>query len=465
MPEGTRIELGAPKPAALLVTLLSQANQWVSAERLIASIWPARDLPPSADRNLKTYVWRLRKLLPGRVQSRPGAYRITVAEGELDTDAFTALVGDADRRLAQGEPESAARTYAEAAALWRGTPFAEIQTEVGWLAELRRHARESLADALLATGRRAEAITLLRALTAEDPLREHTWSVLVLALNADGRRAEALACYQQARATLIDELGVEPDVELTRAQQLVLSGGAGTVAAADTLPRDLPDFAGRTEETAAILAVARPDRRATPVVVVTGVGGVGKTALAVHAAHQLGSSYPDGRLFLSLREQGRSIGTGEALRRLLVAIGTPPGLVPDDLFDRVSRWRAAVADRRMLLVLDDAEDAASVLPLLPGGAGCCVVVTSRAGLPGLDGARVLALGLPSDAEAGALFVAMAGVYEQGAVRAVVRACGNLPLAIRSAATRLQYRPLWTVEDLVRDLAGARRHLAVLRGVS
>ncbi|HEY4019904.1 MAG TPA: BTAD domain-containing putative transcriptional regulator [Pseudonocardiaceae bacterium] len=452
---GERIELGAAKPAALLVTLLSRANQWVSAKRLIDAIWPEHDTPPSADRNLKTYVWRLRKLLPDRVQSRPGAYRITVADGELDADVFTTLAGEADQLLAQGEHERAARTYAAAVALWRGTPFEEIGTEPAAirLTELCRHVRESLAAALLALGRRAEAITLLRMLTAEDPLREHTWSTLVLALHADGRRAEALACYQRARSTLVAELGVEPDTELVQAQQLVLAGAAEVAQAPDTLPRDLPDFSGRTTESAAILAAARTG--ATPVVLITGMGGVGKTALAVRAAHRLGSAYPDGSLFLGLREHGHPLDAREALRRLLVAIGTPPAAVPDGLSDRIARWRATIADRRILLVLDDAEDAVSVLPLLPGGSSCCVLVTSRADLPGLDGARVVALDLPSDAEAAALFVAIAGpiraAREPAAVRAVVRACGNLPLAIRSAATRFQYRPLWTVRELLEEL--------------
>ena len=449
-PAGDRIEPGAAKPAALLVTLLAETGQWVSAQRLIDAIWPARDAPPSADRNLKTYVWRLRKMLGGRVQSRPGAYRIVIAEDELDADLFTRRVNEADVLSARGAHELAARTYADAVALWRGTPFEETGTDqataaVTRLSELRRHARQSWAAALLALDRRADAITLLRTLTAEDPLREHTWAALILALHADGRRAEALACYQQARATLIDELGVEPGPELVRAQSAVLGGTSGTVV--DTLPRDLPDFVGRTAELAQVLDAAGP----MPVVLVVGIGGVGKTALAVHAAHRLAPRYPDGRLFLNLREQDQPLPVEEALRRLLVAIGTPPDAVPDKLSDRISRWRAAIAQRRVLLVLDDAEDARSVLPLLPGGSGCCVLVTSRGRLPGLDGARVVPLDLPADAEAGALFRSMAGDArigaEHGAVRDVVRACGNLPLAIRLAATQLQYRPLWTVSAL------------------
>lgn len=446
-PGGDRLELGAAKPAALLVALLAENNQWVSAQRLIDAIWPAQDAPPSADRNLKTYVWRLRKMLAGRVQSRPGAYRITVVGDELDADVFTRRISEADQELARGDNERAARTYADALAMWRGTPFEEIGTDqamvaVTRLTELRGHAQESLAGALLALGRRAAAITLLRTLTAEDPLRENTWAALVLALHADGRRAEALACYRKARATLIDELGVEPGTELVRAQSIALGSGS----AVDTLPRDLPDFAGRTAELTHVLAAAGP----TPVVLVVGDGGVGKTALAVHAAHRLAPRYPDGRLFLNLREDGRALPVAEALRRLLVAVGSA---VPDNLSDRVSRWRATVADRRILLVLDDAEDATTVLPLLPGGSGCCVLVTARVGLPGLDGARIVPLDLPTDAEAGALFRAMAGARgaEDGAVREVVRACGNLPLAIRFAATQLQYRPLCTVAALAARL--------------
>lgn len=439
-PGGDQVELGARKPTALLTTLLLQANAWVSAERLIAAIWPERAAPQSADRNLKTYVWRVRKLLPGRVESRPGAYRIVLAKGELDTDVFRDLVSRADREHGQ----SAVDSYTAALSLWRGTPFEEVGNDdavaaAARLAELRRHAQESLAKALTATGRRAEAITLLRGLTADEPLRESTWANLVLALHADGRRAEALACYQRARTVLVEELGVEPGAELAGAQQQVLTG-APVLTSVDTLPRDLADFVGRARELAAVES-ACADRG---IAVISGMAGVGKTALAVHAAHRLADEYPDGRLFVALREDGRPVGVAEALRRLLVASGVPPCDVPSELSDRVARWRAAVAGRRVLLVLDDVEDESEVVPLLPGAKGSCVLVTGRVSL---DGAVAVPLGLLPDVDACALFSAVAGPRDPAAVLDVVRTCGNHPLAIRVAATRLVLRPLWTVGDL------------------
>ncbi|TDQ04904.1 AfsR/SARP family transcriptional regulator [Labedaea rhizosphaerae] len=439
-PGGDRVELGARKPTALLTTLLLQANAWVSAERLIAAIWPERDAPQSADRNLKTYVWRIRKVLPGRVESRHGAYRIVVAKGELDTDVFRDLVAQADREHGQ----SAVDIYTRALVLWRGTPFEEVTTDEAFaaasrLGELRRHAQESLARSLIASGRRAEAITLLRGLTADEPLRESTWASLVLALHADGRRAEALACYQQARTVLVDELGVEPGAELAAAQQQVLTG-APVLTAVNTLPRDLPDFVGRDRELPALLA-ACTDRR---LVLVTGMAGVGKTALAVHVAHRLAESYPDGRLFVSLRDNGVPVGAAEALRRLLVSLGVAPRDVPDALADRVARWRAALSGRRVLVVLDDAEDESEVLPLLPGGEGCGVVVTGNVAI---DGAAIVPLKLMPDRDATDLFTAIAGPRDPSAVLDVVHSCGNLPLAIRVAAARLIQRPLWTVSDL------------------
>jgi DNA-binding SARP family transcriptional activator len=451
-PGGDGVELGARKPTALLTTLLLQANAWVSAERLIAAIWPERDAPQSADRNLKTYVWRVRKLLPGRVESRPGAYRIVVAKGELDTDVFRDLVAQGDREHGQ----SAVDTYLRALGLWRGTPFEEVGNDEAFaaasrLAELRRHAQESLAGALIAVGRRAEAITLLRGLTADEPLRESTWANLVLALHADGRRAEALGCYQQARTVLVDELGVEPGAELASAQQQVLTG-APVLAAVDTLPRDLPDFVGRSRELSALLSACTE----RGLVLVSGMAGVGKTALAVHAAHKLGEEYPDGRLFVGLREDGAPIGASEALRRLLVALGVAPRDVPEALPDRVARWRAALAGRRVLVVLDDAED--DIVPLVPGDQGCCVLVT---GNTSVDGAAVVPLGLMPDSDAGDLFVAVAGPRDPEAVLNIVRSCGNLPLALRAAASRLVQRPLWSAADLadrLRDPLGRDEEL-------
>jgi hypothetical protein len=335
-------------------------------------------------------------------------------------------------------------SYTHALALWRGTPFEEVANDEAFaaasrLAELRRHAQESLARSLTAAGRRAEAITLLRGLTTDEPLRESTWASLVLALHADGRRAEALSCYQQARTVLVDELGVEPGAELAAAQQQVLTG-APVLTAVNTLPRDLPDFVGRERELSAVLSACADGR----LVLISGMAGIGKTALAVHAAHRLAESYPDGRLFVSLREDGLPVGPAEALRRLLVSLGVAPRDVPDALPDRVARWRAALAGRRVLVVLDDADDESDVLPLLPGGQGCSVLVTGTAAV---DGASLVPLTLMPDRDAAALFTAIAGPRDPSLVLDVVHSCGNLPLAVRVAAARLVQRPLWTVADL------------------
>ncbi|MBO3737404.1 ATP-binding protein [Actinoplanes flavus] len=216
------------------------------------------------------------------------------------------------------------------------------------------------------------------------------------------------------------------------------------------LPHDVTAFTGREAELDALRAAARD----TPVVAIDGMGGVGKSALAIHAAHLLAAEFPDGRLYLDLHgfTPGRErVEPAEALRVLLAALGLPPGGIPDGVAERAALWRSELATRRAIVLLDNAADADHVRDLLPGAGPGFVVITSRRRMVELDGVQPISLDVLPTEEAAQLFVASAGGTRPGDVGEVLRRCGNLPLAIRVAAARLRHRPAWTLDTLVERL--------------
>ncbi|WP_327639713.1 tetratricopeptide repeat protein [Kribbella sp. NBC_00482] len=224
----------ADKPRALLALLLVKANTWVAVGEIIDTVWAGKTPPVSAERNIGTYIWQLRRALPPlgadgqRIESRSKAYRIRVDAGELDSDRLKALLAAGDEALASGDATTAVKQLESAQSLWRGTPYEGLvtdghQPEVVRLAELHWSVRERLADALIGTSRFADAIALCKSLTTEDPLRETNWVRLLVAYRDAGRRADALATYQKARTALVDELGTEPGPELRGLQQQLLA--------------------------------------------------------------------------------------------------------------------------------------------------------------------------------------------------------------------------------------------------
>lgn len=226
--------IGARKPRTLLAALLLEANAWVSVDELVAAIWADGHAPMSAERNVGTYIWQLRKLLPPlstdgqRIESRSGAYRIRVEPGEVDADQFGSLLANGIEALDAGDPALAVRRLEAAASLWRGVPFEGLFTDaerpqIARLTELHWTVRERLADAYLAAARLPDAIALCTGLTSEDPLRETAWARLIVALRDAGRKADALAAYRRARETLVEELGIEPGAQLQRLHQELLS--------------------------------------------------------------------------------------------------------------------------------------------------------------------------------------------------------------------------------------------------
>lgn len=448
-PLEVRSELGLPvrisgrKPRLLLATLLLQAGHVVNADSLVEVLWPGHR-PRSAQANLRTYVSSLRADLGGGFLRGDGSgYAIDVPAGALDLLAFEQLV--------------AAGSYAEALALWRGAPLSDLPDQPLWdrrlgpVQEVRLAAAEALIGELLGSGDHAGAVTQLRALLAEHPYREDLWARLLLALHAGGRKAEALRAYAGIRARLVDELGVEPGAELRAAHTRVLADEAvaAPVCVPRQLPPDVPDFVGRAGELVALLG-------ALSVTVISGPPGIGKTALAVHAAHAIRERFTDGQLHLELGEREPGDLLGEALRALGV---TAP---PESCHERSALLRSLLAERPMLILLDDALDAGQVRPLLPGN-GSAVIVTSRRRITELPGAFHLDLREFDQAEALALLGGIAGAErlagEPEAALAIVEACGRLPLAIRGVGARLARRPGWSLEVLRHRLEDDR--LAVL----
>ncbi|WP_254896666.1 BTAD domain-containing putative transcriptional regulator [Amycolatopsis sp. Hca4] len=471
---GRALALGGAKQRALLAHLLLNANRTVSPGQLVDTLWP-REPPTSATANLQTYVWRLRRLLPGTAVLRthdPG-YSLAVDPADVDAHRFARLVADAARAAEGGAPETALALLAEAEALWRGDPLEDLPTAPAWDAELGRLVENRLAavEERLALqvrlGRHDPAIAELTVLLAEHPYRERLWQQYLLALTGAGRRAEALQAYATARERLVTELGVEPGPELRALQAAILTGeplpGPASPAPVRQLPADLPDFTGREEYvrdlSAALGAGPAP-------VVLTGAPGTGKSALAMHVAHGLAPRFPDGQLYVDLAGTGAPRDPAEVLADFLHALGVTGNTVPSGLGQRAAVFRSRLAGRRVLLVLDDAATAAQVRPLLPADAGCAVLVTTRGRLPELAGAKHVELPVFGEREATRLLAELAGpervAGEPAEAAAIVRCCGYLPLAIRIAGARLAGRQAWSLRTLHDRLADESSRLSELR---
>jgi DNA-binding SARP family transcriptional activator/tetratricopeptide (TPR) repeat protein len=461
------------------------------------------------------------------VETTGAGYRLVVAAGGLDIAVFRAALEQADGLLSAsgaGATASAAGALQTALQLWRGPALAGIASRaleparVG-LEELRLAAAERHAELQLDLGRHQQLVAPLSELTRQHPLREQLVGHLMLALNRCGRRADALAEYRRLRAVLDRELGLEPSQPLRLLHQRVLRSDlvapipvpaaaasaipptpapvadsacvpvvgpppvrrAGEPATADRpvgylaeiraapavwqLPADVEDFTGRAEELAAVTLGLRRDtsRTACPVVVISGQGGVGKTTLAVHAAHLLRGGFPDGQICLPLRATHPDLmSPEEALARALRALGAPSAARRGGLEEKIDQFRSALSGRRLLLILDDAATAAQVRPLLPGEGSCGVLITARGRLAGLDAARRVDLDVLGEADALTLLGRIIGqtrLDQAGpAATRLINQCARLPLAVRIAGARLLARPHWPLTRLVTRMDDERHRL-------
>lgn len=481
---GKPVRVGGARQQRLLALLLLAANRVVPVERLVDELWGAP--PRSARQQIHNAVGSLRRTLSEHtadVHVRWGevGYRIETPEPSIDANRFLDHLDEARRNQVEGRLTEAVAGLRSALAIWRGDVLAglggaTIENAAAKLHEQRLVAVEDLMALRLATGETASVVGELRQLVAEHPRRDSLRISLMQALHRSGRQADALAVYDDGRRMLAEDLGLDPSPALQQTHAEVLRGTAEPAPAPTPaatppepggnatdqrvtrsyLPRDTSDFSGRAAELLALrAATSATSPTAITISAVDGMGGVGKTTLAIHLAHEVAADYPDGHYFVDLRgftAGMSSVSPEQALDMLLGHSGVPPELIPFALDSRSALWRSRVAGQRILLIIDNAVNAAHVRPLLPGTAGALVVVTSRRKLTALEGAIPVSLDvLPLD-DAVALFAKVAGAErveaERDAVVTAVELCGRLPLAIRIAAARLRDRTGWSVAELV-----------------
>ncbi|WP_236652066.1 AfsR/SARP family transcriptional regulator [Streptacidiphilus neutrinimicus] len=516
--DGAAIATGSPQQQAMLAVLLLRAGHDVPVQDLITAVWGEAP-PDTALATIRTYAWRWRRALgesreqPHTLLSAGDGYRLVLEPWQVDALRAERLATQAFQAREAGRHDRADALVWQALELWRGDPltgvpgpFAEQQRRR--LGELRLSLLEEHFELQTVLGRHLLTIPGLSAFIDENPLRERAYGLLMRALYAGGRQVEALAVYARLRRHLNEELGVDPGPAVRLLQRQILANdpgllaadrpgpadgsspeagaaarragaagadagpGPGTASGRIVVPAQLPpaaaDFTGREDVLTRLCAVLGGGRREVlPVVSVTGMGGVGKTTLALRAAHRAKDRFPDGQLYTDLRGSDRDpLDPAAVLAAFLTALGTEERRVPAGVEERSRLFRTMVDGRRVLVVLDNARDLAQIEPLLPGAASCAVLVTGRARLVGLPVDEQVDLAGFRPDEALELLARIAGrprVEEDLAgAREVLRLCGHLPLAVRIAAARLAARPGWSVAELARRLADERRRIGELR---
>ncbi|MDQ7809130.1 BTAD domain-containing putative transcriptional regulator [Amycolatopsis sp. A133] len=481
------VPVNATKQRILLAMLLLSANSMVTADDLVDQLWD-QDPPRGARATLQTYVQRLRRVIgdADRITAMTGGYRIRVEPGELDLHRFRESV-DRARRVADLAQRS--EILREALACWRGGALADTPSDllrtvhVPRLERERIAAQEALFAAELQLGRHRELVGELQAAADAAPLREKLHGQLMLALYRSGQQAEAFSVYNRIKAALATELGVDPEVELQEVYEQILardpisapppaSHGAGEAMSDDLvpheLPADVPDFVGR-DELVGRIERALSSSTGVPVVVVTGLPGAGKTALAVKVAHGLHGRFPDGRLYVDLRGHAATpaLTPTEVLARFVIALGATTTRLPSGQEELVALYRTLLRNRKILFVLDNAVSPSQVRPLLPSAPGCGVVITSRndlRGLVALQGAALFHVDVLSEEHAQALLTTMIGAervaVDPDAARELASLCGFLPLALRIAAANLVSRPDCSLVEYVAELRRGNRLTAL-----
>ncbi|PPK70606.1 BTAD domain-containing putative transcriptional regulator [Actinokineospora auranticolor] len=480
---------GGPGLRGMLAMLLLEPNQVVSVERVMDVLWDHE--PPATARTIvQGYVSRLRRWMSTvdptretRIQTSGPGYRLVVDEARIDVALARELLAASRGRPAAERAELLAR----AQGLWRGPELSGIggRVRAPELAELRLTVLEARIDADLELGRHDEVIGELAALVDTHPFREHLVGQLALALYRSGRRAAALEIYQRFAHRAARELGLDPGPGLRELHSRILRDDTALLQSRPPAvvaprvgvltPAQLPaapsGFTGREPDLGWLDDVRLgADGTAPAIGVLVGPAGVGKSALAVVWGTRAAGEFPDGRLYAALRgfdPDHEPVEPAEVLARFLLALGVAAEHIPEDLTERVTFYRSLLADRRLLVVLDDARDSDQVRPLLPGAPGAMVLVTSRRRLDGLvtDGAalRVLDTLPPEEAEAVIAHAAGPPAADERDLRArLAKLCGHLPLALRIAGARLVVSPQWSLQELVDELADEHTRLSALR---
>lgn len=472
--------------------LLLSPRRVVSVDSLIEAVWPSGE-PTTARNQIAICVAGLRKLFKDTVgvndlilTSHPGSI-FNPLEHRIDLGEFQDLLGQARVLARGGRGAQACEVFAEALSLWRGRAMDgvtghRVEQEALRLEELRLDVCEEYAGLQLQLGRHHTLIPELTALVAENPLREQPRAHLILANYRAGRRAEALNVFREGRRLLIEELGIEPGPTLQGLHDLVLqdspelSQPAGQLAQPMSsnvpaqLPSDSPSFTGRRRELSAMdrMLDERLGQAPLTIAAISGIGGIGKTALAVHWANNVAARFPDGQLFIDLRgydENDEPVTPATALDRFLRSLGVPAQQIPTDAGDRAALYRSMLGGKRVLIVLDNARSFQQIRPLLPGNGRCCVLITGRDVMDEMIGDyTVLPIGLQcmEPDEAAALLSEIAGEDRIGgdpvAAARLGELCDRLPLALRIAGARLAAKPHWSVRSFVTRLEDQRRRL-------
>lgn len=485
--DGREVMVGPPRQRAVLAILALRAGETVSRAELIDGVW-GDTAPASVEGSVHTYIHGLRRVLAAAsrdVLVRSGAgYRLALETDAVDVTAAESKIGQARELAASGDRAGAVETLRQCLGLWRGEPLFGLpgplaQAERVRLAALRFQVVEERAELMLAMGRHREVTGELTEAVGAEPFREGLRGLLMLALYRSGRRADALAEFDAARRLFAEELGLDPGAELADLQVRMLRSDPGLDPVAELapdsagvpaqLPHAVPDFVGRSDELTQLArwrASEEQGGRALVISAVDGVGGVGKTSLAVQFARDVAANYPDGQLYVNLRgfdPHRRPLSVPEALGQLLWSLGTSRRQQGTDA--QMVLYRTLLSTRRMLILLDNAVSAEQVRDLLPGTSRSLVLVTSRNRLTGLvvrDGARRLTLGALSEEQAVELLRVAAGDgridAEPDAAVALARLCGYLPLALRIAAEKVSSEREATLGELVASLTTEQSRL-------
>ncbi|MFF5203900.1 BTAD domain-containing putative transcriptional regulator [Micromonospora parva] len=500
-----KLHLGTPKQQAVFAMLAVQPRQLVTLGDLVDELWPESP-PRSAVANVRTYAANLRRTFEafesgrGVIVRQQSGYRLAVGPESVDMCLFETERVAGREALMAGRLDQALELLGRAVGRWHGSmlagiPLGPVLTAHAATAEEERLlAMELLADVQLRSGRDDLAIPLLRDIIVRYPLREPAYVLLIRALYERGDHAGAVATYGEVRARLAEELGIIPGAELQALHRTILTvaaslskasaavrptglsaptasnvpAPAAVVASAepprprpvDHLPRAVTDFVGREDVVSGLLAETRRVEERVPAVhIIDGMAGSGKTTLAVHLARQLSARYPDAALFIDLCGHGekKPVEPAAALVTLLRQLGVPANGVPVDLNARVELWRQELAQRRSVIVLDNAANSDQIVPLLPTEPTAVVLVTSRRRLSHPDVGPSQTLPVLSPQESVDLLGLSVGhdrvEAEPAAAADVVRLCGHLPLAIRLAGARLAHRRGWRLAEMAEQMAG------------